>query len=141
VWSRVDEPVRPSLPLRPLAGRSDRILLSLLENAAPTPAFHRESHMTKADLVEEVADAIGPGVTKRDCALIVDGFLGAVKQALARGENIEIRGFGTFKVRRRKSSRSPERAYRVVSPRHGCHPQAAVAIQGPSGLQPLTDAI
>jgi hypothetical protein len=27
--------------------------------------------MTKADLVEEVAEAIGPGVTKRDCALIV----------------------------------------------------------------------
>ena len=59
--------------------------------------------MTKADLVEEVAEAIGPGVTKRDCALIVDGFLGAVKKALASGENIEIRGFGTFKVRHRKS--------------------------------------
>lgn len=59
--------------------------------------------MTKADLVEEVAEAIGPGVTKKDCALVVDGFLNAVKQALADGENIEIRGFGTFKVRKRKS--------------------------------------
>ena len=59
--------------------------------------------MTKADLVEQVADAIGPGITKKDCALVVDGFLNAVKHALARGENIEIRGFGTFKVRRRKT--------------------------------------
>ncbi len=59
--------------------------------------------MTKADLVEQVADAIGPGVTKRDCALVVDGFLNAVKQALATGQNIEIRGFGTFKVRHRKA--------------------------------------
>src|SRR5688500_20362783 len=59
--------------------------------------------MTKADLVEQVAEAIGPGITKKDCALIVDGFLNAVKQALASGENIEIRGFGTFKVRRRKT--------------------------------------
>lgn len=59
--------------------------------------------MTKADLVEQVADAIGPGVTKRDCALVVDGFLNAVKQALGRGDNIEIRGFGTFKVRQRKA--------------------------------------
>lgn len=59
--------------------------------------------MTKADLVEQVADAIGPGVTKRDCALVVDGFLNAVKQALANGQNIEIRGFGTFKVRHRKA--------------------------------------
>ena len=59
--------------------------------------------MTKADLVEQVAEAIGPGITKKDCALVVDGFLGALRQALAQGENIEIRGFGTFKVRKRKS--------------------------------------
>jgi len=58
--------------------------------------------MTKADLVEQVAEAIGPGITKKDCALVVDGFLNAVKRALATGENIEIRGFGTFKVCRRK---------------------------------------
>ncbi|MEX0935705.1 MAG: HU family DNA-binding protein [Gemmatimonadota bacterium] len=83
--------------------------------------------MTKADLVEEVAEAIGPGVTKKDCALIVDGFLNAVKKALMNGENIEIRGFGTFKVRRRKarkarnprtgeSVRVPERYVPVFKP-------------------------
>lgn len=55
--------------------------------------------MTKADLVEQVADAIGPGITKRDCALVVDGFLNAMKQALVHGERIEIRGFGSFRVR------------------------------------------
>ena len=59
--------------------------------------------MTKADLVEQVAEAIGPGITKKDCALVVDGFLNAVKLALANGDNIEIRGFGTFKVRKRKT--------------------------------------
>ena len=59
--------------------------------------------MTKADLVEQVAEAIGPGITKKDCAMVVDGFLNAVKKALATGDNIEIRGFGTFKVRRRKT--------------------------------------
>jgi len=59
--------------------------------------------MTKADLVEQVADAIGPGITRKDCALVVDGFLNAVKQALAQGQGIEIRGFGTFKVRQRKA--------------------------------------
>jgi integration host factor subunit beta len=74
--------------------------------------------MTKADLVEEVAEAIGPGVTKRDCALIVDGFLNAVKQALTHGENIEIRGFGTFKVRRRKArkARNPRTGESVQVP-------------------------
>ena len=83
--------------------------------------------MTKADLVEQVADAIGPGVTKKDCALVVDAFLGSVKQALGRGENIEIRGFGTFKVRARKTRmarnprtgdpvRVPSRAVPVFKP-------------------------
>ena len=59
--------------------------------------------MTKADLVEQVAEASGPGITKKDCALVVDGLLNAIKNALSAHENIEIRGFGTFKVRKRKS--------------------------------------
>jgi integration host factor beta subunit len=74
--------------------------------------------MTKADLVEQVSDAIGPGVTKKDCALIVDGFLNALKHALARGENIEIRGFGTFKVNKRKprTARNPRTGDAVPVP-------------------------
>jgi integration host factor beta subunit len=59
--------------------------------------------MTKADLVEQITEAIGPGITKKDCAAVVDGLLNAVRRALANGERIEIRGFGTFKVRHRKS--------------------------------------
>ena len=59
--------------------------------------------MTKADLVEQVAQAIGPGITKKDCAAVVDGFLNAIWMALADGRHIEIRGFGTFKVRHRRS--------------------------------------
>ncbi|MGH7481404.1 MAG: HU family DNA-binding protein [Longimicrobiales bacterium] len=59
--------------------------------------------MTKADLVEQVAEAIGPGITKKDCGLVVDGLLNAIKKALSEHQHIEIRGFGTFKVRERKS--------------------------------------
>ena len=40
--------------------------------------------MTKAELVERVADAVGPSVTKRECALMVDAFLDAVKDTLSR---------------------------------------------------------
>jgi nucleoid DNA-binding protein len=74
--------------------------------------------MTKADLVEQVAEAIGPGITKKDCALVVDGFLNAVKLALSDGENIEIRGFGTFKVRKRKTrmARNPRTGEAVEVP-------------------------
>src|SRR5689334_21981739 len=63
--------------------------------------------MTKADLVEKVTAQIartaGPLISKKDCARVVDSFLDAVKAALAEQHNIEIRGFGTFKVRQRKT--------------------------------------
>jgi integration host factor subunit beta len=74
--------------------------------------------MTKADLVEQVTEAIGPGITKKDCALVVDGFLNAVKAALADGQHIELRGFGTFKTRRRKSrmARNPRTGEPVEVP-------------------------
>ncbi len=83
--------------------------------------------MTKADLVEEVHEAIGPGVTKKDCAAVVDAFLNAIKRAVADGRHIEIRGFGTFKVRQRRtrmarnprtgeSVRVPARAVPVFKP-------------------------
>ncbi|MEN9790818.1 MAG: hypothetical protein RLZZ63_476 [Gemmatimonadota bacterium] len=63
--------------------------------------------MTKADLVELVTDAIaqtsGPMISKKDCARVVDAFLDAIKDALKEQRNIEVRGFGTFKIRNRKT--------------------------------------
>ena len=85
--------------------------------------------MTKADLVEEVMEAIGPGVTKKDCALILEGFLNAAKRGLERGETIEIRGFGTLAVKTRKSrmARNPRTGQAVKVPAravpvHKTHP-------------------
>ncbi len=64
--------------------------------------------MTKADLVDEIADRTG--LTKKDVAETVDEFLNAVGRALVAGRHIEIRGFGTFKVRVRKErmARNPK---------------------------------
>lgn len=63
--------------------------------------------MTKADLVEQVTASIarttGPLISKKDCARVVDLFLDAIKLALREQRNIEVRGFGTFKIRRRKT--------------------------------------
>ncbi len=74
--------------------------------------------MTKAALVKQVSDAIGPGITRKDCALVVDGFLNAIKLALHNGENVEIRGFATFKVRDRKGrvARNPRTGETVLVP-------------------------
>jgi nucleoid DNA-binding protein len=57
--------------------------------------------MTKADIVEEIANSTG--LTKKDTAHVVDQLIDKVKDALCRGRHIEIRGFGTFKVKQRKS--------------------------------------
>jgi len=77
-----------------------------------------EKRMTKADLVEQVADAVGPRVVKMDCGLVVEALLEAVKESLARGDRIELRGFGTFKVRHRKArtARNPRTGEPVAVP-------------------------
>jgi integration host factor subunit beta len=74
--------------------------------------------MTKADLVQRVCESIGPALTRRQCAQVVDAFLQAVKEALAEHQHIEIRGFGTFKVRERKSrmARNPRTGDAVPVP-------------------------
>ena len=63
--------------------------------------------MTKADLVERVTAQIsrtaGPMISKKDCARVVDAFLESIKEALQGQKNIEVRGFGTFKIRHRKT--------------------------------------
>ena len=92
--------------------------------------------MTKAGLVEQVADVIGPQVTKRDCGLVVDAFLDAVKDTLARGDHIEIRGFGTFKVRHRKvrTARNPRTGEPVEVP-----PRVAPVLKPSSHFLSLVD--
>ena len=60
--------------------------------------------MTKADLVEQMAEKTG--LTRTDVAATVDAFLDAVKQSLENGHNIEIRGFGTFKIKPRKARKA-----------------------------------
>ena len=60
--------------------------------------------MTKADLVDQVA--VATGLTKKDIALVIDKFLEAIKDALADHDHIEVRRFGTFKVKVRKSRKA-----------------------------------
>jgi integration host factor subunit beta len=59
--------------------------------------------MTKAELVEEVARAAE--LTKKDSEVIVDEVFKNIIQALNRGDKIELRGFGSFRVRQRDARR------------------------------------
>lgn len=72
--------------------------------------------MTKAELVEEVS--VETGISKNHTAIIVDGLLDAVSRALSEGKHLEIRGFGTFKVRERRArrARNPRSGTEVMVP-------------------------
>lgn len=56
--------------------------------------------MIKADIVERVARDIG--TTKVQAERAVEATIAALKSSLARGDRIELRGFGVFEVRARK---------------------------------------
>ena len=72
--------------------------------------------MVKADLVEIVAREAG--ITKVDAESAVDSIIGSLKSALARGERIELRGFGVFEVKPRKRGvgRNPRTGEEVTIP-------------------------
>ena len=56
--------------------------------------------MTKADIVEIIAN--GTGLTKVETEAVVNGFIQTVIQSLRDGKNIEIRGFGSFHIKKEK---------------------------------------
>ena len=72
--------------------------------------------MTKADLVDKVT-SLGD-LTRRDGEVIVDTLFESVIGALKEGDKIEIRGFGSFRTRQRKSriGRNPKTGERVDVP-------------------------
>jgi integration host factor subunit beta len=68
--------------------------------------------------VETVADKLD-GVKKKDVESIIEAFLGCMTDALARGERVEIRGFGSFSVRTREArqGRNPKTGEPVRVPK------------------------
>ena len=59
--------------------------------------------MTKADLVEDVAKAAE--LTKKDAERLVEIVFESIIETLNKGEKIELRGFGSFRVRERGARR------------------------------------
>lgn len=66
--------------------------------------------MTKSELIEEIAQRTG--LTKSRAEMVVGTVFDSMVEAMARGEGIEIRGFGSFTVRQYK-------AYEGRNPRTG----------------------
>ena len=74
--------------------------------------------MRKSDLVAAISEKTG--VPKVDVLVALENFFSEVKQSLAKGENVYIRGFGSFVIKRRaqKIGRHIKKNKSIVIPEH-----------------------
>ena len=74
--------------------------------------------MTKADIINELA--LSTGYDKKTVGVIVESFTESVKKNLINGENVYIRGFGSFitKTRAAKVARNILKQTSVAVPAH-----------------------
>ncbi len=73
--------------------------------------------MTKSELISRVAERL-PYLTRKDAEIIVNTIFDSMVDALVRGDRIEIRGFGSFKVKMRgnREGRNPKTGESVQIP-------------------------
>ena len=88
--------------------------------------------MIKLDIINEVVTRTG--VTKTKAEIAVETVFEAMKNALAKGDRIELRGFGVFNVKPRKTGigRNPRTGAEVAIP-----PGKAVRFKPGKELQSL----
>ena len=74
--------------------------------------------MTKAEIVNEISEKTG--VEKAAVQASVETLMKVVKNALTRGDNVYLRGFGSFIVKRRaeKTGRNISKNTTVIIPAH-----------------------
>ena len=74
--------------------------------------------MTKADIVNEIAKT--KGLPKDMVLQTVEAFMDVVKDSLANGENVYLRGFGSFilKTRSEKTARNISKNTTIIIPEH-----------------------
>ena len=74
--------------------------------------------MTKAEIVKEVSKSTG--IENATVSAVVEGFMTTVKGALAKDENVYLRGFGTFEVKTRKAKtgRNITKNITLIIPEH-----------------------
>ena len=74
--------------------------------------------MTKADIVSEISKSTG--IDKIDVLKTVESFMEEVKKSLEKGENVYLRGFGSFIVKKRaqKTARNISKNTTIIIPEH-----------------------
>jgi DNA-binding protein HU-beta len=72
--------------------------------------------MNKTQLINNIAQK--SGLSKKDVEAVLNGFLGEVTEALAKGEKVQLIGFGTFETRKRagRIGRNPQTGKEIRIP-------------------------
>ena len=79
--------------------------------------------MTKSELINNIAHR-NPHLTQRDAEIIIDTIFDSMTDALANGDRIEIRGFGSFSTKHRAE-------------RQGRNPKTGEVVNIPAGRYPF----
>lgn len=74
--------------------------------------------MTKADIVNEISEKTG--VEKIAVQATVEAFMKSIKNSLSEGQNVYLRGFGSFVVKKRakKTGRNISKNTTIIIPEH-----------------------
>ncbi len=74
--------------------------------------------MTKAEIITEISNKTG--IEKLDVQEVVEAFFKVVKNAMVNGENVYVRGFGSFVVKKRaeKTARNISKNTAIIIPEH-----------------------
>ena len=74
--------------------------------------------MTKADIVNEISRSTG--IEKAAVLTTIEKFMEIVKDSMAHGENVYLRGFGSFnvKIRKEKTARNISKGTTIIIPEH-----------------------
>ena len=81
--------------------------------------------MTKAELVDNVSDRVN--LTKKQTEVIVNILFNSITEALSEGDKVELRGFGSFRIRDR-------------NPREGRNPKTGDTVHIPAKKVPFFKA-
>jgi integration host factor subunit beta len=80
---------------------------------------------TKAELVDNVAEKVN--LTKKQTEVVVNILFNSITEALSEGDKVELRGFGSFRIRKR-------------NPREGRNPKTGDAVHIPAKKVPFFKA-
>ena len=73
--------------------------------------------IVRSELIKKISDSY-PNFLKKDLNLLVSIILSEIKQALKRGDRVELRGFGIFStnIQKERMSRNPKTGEKVNTP-------------------------